>query len=205
MTAHEQAAGGRAGKRQRREAAQAARQADRAHEAQKNRIHRFAFRGAAVLIITGLLGGLGWWVFRPKPGSYVASQGNAHVTSEAAGFRYASDPPTSGPHFAGVASWGVHAQPISKSLQVHNLEDGGVLVQYNCADCDDLVRNLKDIVLRYSDKVILAPYPGMKTRIALTAWAYIDAFDEFDERRILRFIEAHRGVDHHARSGGFGS
>lgn len=192
-------------KRQRREAAREARQAERARERQKNQIRRFALRSASVLIIAGLVGGLGWWVFRPKPGTYVPSQGNAHVASEPAAFRYASDPPTSGPHFPGAASWGIHEQPIPKALQIHNLEDGGVLVQYNCSDCDDLIRNLKDIVRRYPDKVILAPYPGMKSRIALTAWSYIDAFDQFDERRIVRFIEAHRGIDHHLRYGQFGS
>ena len=79
--------------------------------------------------------------------------------------------------------------------------DGGVLVQYNCTDCDDLVSKLKDIVRRYPDKVILAPYPGMNTRIALAAWSYLDAFDEFDEQRILKFIQAHRGIDHHQRGG----
>jgi len=151
------------------------------------------------------VGGLGWWIFRPKPGTYVPSQGNAHVVGEAVAFRYASDPPTSGPHAGGTVPWGIHEQPIPKALQVHSLEDGGVLVQYNCTDCDDLVRNLKDIVRRYTDKVILAPYPAMKTRIALTAWSYLDAFEQFDEQRILRFIEAHRGIDHHVRSGGFGS
>ncbi|MBI3085514.1 MAG: DUF3105 domain-containing protein, partial [candidate division NC10 bacterium] len=78
-------------------------------------------------------------------------------------------------------------------------------VQYNCFDCNDLIFRLKDIVRRYPDKVILAPYPGMKSRIGLTAWSYIDAFDQFDEPRILRFIEAHRGIDHHSRYGGFGS
>jgi hypothetical protein len=135
----------------------------------------------------------------------VASQGNAHVTGEPVAFRYASDPPTSGPHAAGMAAWGIHERPIPKALQIHNLEDGGVLIQYNCEGCDDLVSKLADIVRRYPDKVILAPYPGMKTRIALTAWSYIDAFDEFDERRVIRFIEAHRGIDHHGRYGGFGS
>ncbi len=192
-------------KHQRRRAEREARQAERARDKRKHRIQRFTRRGAYVLLIAGLLGGLGWWVLRPKPGSYVPSQGNAHVVTEPIGFRYASDPPTSGPHAGGLASWGIHEQPIPKVLQIHNLEDGGVLVQYNCTDCDDLIRNLRDIVRRYPDKVILAPYPGMKARIALTAWSYIDAFDEFDERRILRFIEANRGIDHHARYGGFGS
>jgi hypothetical protein len=192
-------------KRQWREAARDARQAARARERRRTRLRRFVIRGTLVLLIGGLVAGLAWWVFQPKPGTFVASQGNAHVSGEPVAFRYASDPPTSGPHFAGAASWGIHDQPIPKALQVHNLEDGGVLVQYNCADCDDLVRNLKDIVLRYREKVILAPYPGMTARIALTAWAHIDAFDQFDEQRILRFIEAHRGIDHHPRYGGFGS
>ena len=91
----------------------------------------------------------------------------------------------------------MYDQPIPGILQVHGLEDGGVLVQYNCTDCENLVRKLKDIGLRYRDTVILAPYRGMKTRVALTARTYTDAFDQFDERRILRFIEAHRGIDHH--------
>ncbi len=194
-----------AAKRDRRHAARQARQTERARQEGKVRLQRLVLRGVAFLLAAGLVGGLGWWMFRPTPGTYVASQGNAHVLSEPVAFRYASDPPTSGPHFAGAAAWGIHEQPILRALQIHNLEDGGVLVQYNCTDCDDLVRNLKDIVRRYSDKVILAPYPGMKTRIALTAWSYIDAFDQFDEQRILRFIETHRGIDHHPRYGGFGS
>jgi len=192
-------------KSQRRQAAKEARRTERTREVRRTRLQRFLIRGAVVLLIGGLVAGLGWWAFQPKPGSFVASQGNAHVTGEPVTFRYASDPPTSGPHAAGMAAWGIHERPIPKALQIHNLEDGGVLIQHNCEGCDDLVSKLADIVRRYPDKVILAPYPGMKTRIALTAWSYIDAFDEFDERRVVRFIEAHRGIDHHGRYGGFGN
>jgi hypothetical protein len=59
------------------------------------------------------------------------------------------------------------------------------------------VTRLRAVVLRYDRFVILAPYPGMRSRIALTAWTRIDTFDEFNERRIVRFIEAYRGIDHH--------
>jgi hypothetical protein len=59
------------------------------------------------------------------------------------------------------------------------------------------VEQLTAIVRRYEIQVILAPYPGMPTRIALTAWTRLDAFDEFDEARIVRFIRAYRGIDHH--------
>ena len=112
---------------------------------------------------------------------------------------YNSRPPTSGPHLPSIARWGIHTQPIPDALQVHNLEDGGVLVQYNCRDCDPLIAKLEAIVSRYSDKVILASYPQMDTQIALTAWGRIDTFDAVDEQRIVRFIQAYRGIDHHPR------
>jgi hypothetical protein len=41
----------------------------------------------------------------------------------------------------------------------------------------------------------------MGHRIALTAWTRIDTFDESDEGRIVRFIDAYRGIDHHVRTG----
>jgi hypothetical protein len=92
----------------------------------------------------------------------------------------------------------VHTRPITPELQVHNLEDGGVVVQYNC-ECPDLVAQLAAIVKKYDKQVILAPYPTMKTRIALTAWTRIETMDQFDGRRIQRFIDSYRGIDHHER------
>jgi hypothetical protein len=85
-------------------------------------------------------------------------------------------------------------------MQVHNLEDGGVVIQYFCQDCPDLVKQLTAIAERY-DRVILAPYAGLDRKIALTAWGRIDKFDEFDEARIVTFIKAHIGIDHHREEG----
>jgi hypothetical protein len=47
---------------------------------------------------------------------------------------------------------------------------------------------------RYPKWVLVAPYPDptVGARIALTAWGRIDTFDEFDEQRITRFIEAYK-------------
>ena len=113
-------------------------------------------------------------------------------------FVYNSTPPTSGPHLGSLAQWGVYEEPVPNELQVHNLEDGGVMVQYDCPDgCPELVDQLAEIVEEYDEGVILAPYPGMDSRIALTAWQRIDQFDEFDEERVQRFIRAYAGDDHH--------
>jgi hypothetical protein len=141
-----------------------------------------------------------WFAYQAaadKPGERFADLGNEHIqTASEPHTPYNSDPPTSGPHLPYIAPWGIHTRPIPLELQVHNLEDGGVVVQYNC-ECPELVEKLRGIVRRYDKQVLLAPYPSMKSRIALTAWTRLDHLDEFDERRIVRFIEAYRGIDHH--------
>jgi hypothetical protein len=150
-------------------------------------------------VAAGLIGYLAYRAAADLPGVRLPAQGNAHLQMATdPHVPYNSDPPTSGPHLPYIAPWGIHTAPIVKELQVHNLEDGGVMVQYNCASpCPDLVAKLTEIVKRYETQVILAPYPGMASRIALTAWARLDAFDDFDEARIVRFIRAYRGIDHH--------
>jgi hypothetical protein len=160
------------------------------------------------LLVTGLMVAVmaavlvGYWAFRAAadlPGVKLPDLGNAHIQlATDPHVPYNSVPPTSGPHLPYIAPWGIHTEPIRDELQVHNLEDGGVMVQYHCASpCPDLQAKLTEIVRRYETQVILAPYPGMRTRIALTAWTRLDAFDDFDEARIVRFIRAYRGIDHH--------
>jgi hypothetical protein len=134
-----------------------------------------------------------------QPGERLPDLGNLHIEEgQASPIAYNSTPPTSGPHYGSLAAWGVHTEPIADELVVHNLEDGGVAIWYACPDgCPELVEQLESLANRYREGVLLAPYPGMDSRIALTAWTRIDQFDEFDERRITRFINAYLGEDHH--------
>jgi hypothetical protein len=136
-----------------------------------------------------------------QPGERVPDMGNQHIQEgEASPLAYNSTPPTSGPHYGGLAEWGVHSQPVPDELVVHNLEDGGVAIWYDCPDgCDELVNQLASVTDNYREGVLLAPYPGMDSQIALTAWTRIDKFDTFDEQRITRFINAYLGDDHHVR------
>ncbi len=157
----------------------------------------YAAIGAVVVVVLGFF--LVRAIATPAPGEAVRSLGNTHITEGQMGqFTYNTTPPTSGPHLGSLARWGIYSEPVPNELQIHNLEDGGVMVQYNCPDgCDEMVSQLAEIVNRYEDHVILAPYPDMDARIALTAWGRIDKFDDFDADRIVRFIKAYRAVDHH--------
>jgi acylphosphatase len=154
---------------------------------------------AGVIVVAAAIG---WFAYRASadlPGEKFADLGNEHIqTASDPHTPYNSEPPTSGPHLPYIAPWGIHTRPITNELQVHNLEDGGVMVQYNC-ECPELVEKLRNIVRKYDKQVILAPYPTMKSRIALTAWTRLEKFEEFDEKRIVRFIDAYRGIDHHKR------
>lgn len=146
------------------------------------------------------------------PGVSVPSLGNDHIQSiDSPHPPYNSKPPTSGPHVPFVAKWGIYRQQIPNELQVHNLEDGGVMIQYDCQNCAEMIQKLENLGREYLKMsqmtpqnsrfghLIVAPYPGLDTPIALTAWGKIDKLNEFDEARIRRFIEAYVGIDHHPR------
>jgi hypothetical protein len=191
---------GKAAKRQRKEEAKARRAEERLRQERRRQITRLGTW--AVLLLA--LGYGGYWAYGRIRARVTwqefPSLGNEHVSSPSVPhIPYNSDPPTSGPHTPYLAKWGIHDRPVPKEEQVHNLEDGGVIIQYNCPEgCPELVEKLSGIARRY-ERLILAPYPGTDNRITLTAWRRLDKFDEFDEQRIIRFIDAHIGIDHHPR------
>jgi hypothetical protein len=157
--------------------------------------------GLAAVAVAVIVGYLAYRAAADLPGVSRPDLGNLHIQSvNEPHVPYNSEPPTSGPHLPYLAPWGVHTSPVPRELQVHNLEDGGVVVQYSCpAGCPELVAQLTDVVKQYDKQVLLAPYPGLTQRIALTAWTRIDTFDDFDRARVERFIRAYRGIDHHKR------
>jgi hypothetical protein len=141
------------------------------------------------------------------PGRAVEIQGMEHVNKGDPHAPYTTRPPTSGPHWSILGEapvpWGIYQEPVPDEAQVHNLEHGGVMIQYNCRDCPELVTQLEGLAGRYvaanllprypqSAKLVVAPYYDMPSRIALTAWGRIDTLDGYDEARITRFVDAYR-------------
>lgn len=181
---------------QRREAERLKREA----AARRARIQRFAIYGViaalvvlgAALAVPSLMGSMSGVAAQ---GTQFPNQGADHINQGQAHAPYTSNPPTSGPHYGSPARWGVYDQPIPDETLVHNLEHGGIVVHYNCPDgCPELVAQLKQLAGEYRSKVILAPRPNpdVPYRIILTAWTWLDGFDEFDAERIRAFIRAHK-------------
>lgn len=161
--------------------------------------------GAVVVLGIGAL-----LVFdEPPPGVEFPSQGNFHLASiDQPHEPYISSPPSSGPHVGFLANWGVHEEPIPEQLFVHNLEDGGVVITYDCPDgCDDLRSGLTALVEDVGGRVVLTPYEGIEHegvsyRAAAVAWTRVFYFDELtseNESEVRTFIRLYEGIDHHVR------
>ena len=147
-------------------------------------------------------------------GAHFPSQGHQHFAEGASTtFAYNSDPPTSGSHKEIFSDAFNSPTPLPKFVQVHLLEHGNVLLQYNC-NCPDIAGALYQIAYKYDSQlipanqlqplpidvrgaeesgqaVIVAPYPGMSHKIALTAWTRLGTLDAIDQAKIASFINAY--------------
>lgn len=134
----------------------------------------------------------------------VQSQGQRHVEKLAENFKYNSVPATSGPHqpqpLAPVV-WGVYDDPVEQVKVVHNLEHGGVIVQYGP---EVPAQAVQDIIVWYRDDpngLVVAPLapalleeePELSDGIALTAWTYLQTCKRFNEEAFSNFVDLHRG------------
>ncbi|MCX8103548.1 MAG: DUF3105 domain-containing protein [Candidatus Bipolaricaulota bacterium] len=177
----------------------------------KRAVQRSGFRRwgiIAAMVVTAV--GLGAWavysIYFTKPGVAIPiQQPSDYELRLGETVQYNSIPPTSGPYAGATTDWGIHDRPIPNELQVHMLRLGGVLVQYRPTESpaldDPVAEGLKRLIGRLRTehlekycKVIVAPYPALPKKIALTAWGRLDAFDAEGitpeiERRIVRFLD----------------
>ena len=129
-----------------------------------------------------------------KPGEGLPDQGEQHIDDTATFDGYNSIPPTSGPHWNAPGPWGIFSSPIPNERQVHNLEHGGVMIQYNTQD-QGLISQLRQFTLlqpNFPCFIVLAPYPDMTFTIAVTAWRARDTMEAYDKARLQEFVNAYR-------------
>lgn len=132
------------------------------------------------------------------PGEAVEIMDSPHISQTRADtVEYNSQPPTSGPHFAFTVATGVYQRPVAAGLFVHAMEHGHVIIHYAPGTPDDEVTALTKLAKRYGADVMLHPYPPLERGIALAAWGRLDRLDQYDEDRLVAFIEALRGRYQH--------
>ncbi len=157
-------------------------------------------RTLGIGIVIALVAAGSWWLVRytreqsqNQPGAFYPDQGRPHVPIGTP-FAYNSNPPTSGPHFAQPAEWGVYREEIPDQVLIHNLEHGGIWISYRSGIATSTVERLEAVAREFGRKVIMAPRSANDADIALAAWNRLDKFsaDEFSEERVRSFIKAWR-------------
>lgn len=193
----------------------------KAKRSQRRRIYLWAGAGAVLVLLIGLAIYANVRRTIPVEGQETfATQGNAHIGADAPNaFVYNSTPPTSGPHYPNTAQWGISSQPQPYEYLLHNLEDGGVVIYYQCPEgCADTVAALTEVVqplLAANRRLILTPndptwvdaggqplHRDMGAPIAVTAWGRLLKLDNVDVPRIQAFISKYEGINNHAPGAG---
>jgi hypothetical protein len=90
----------------------------------------------------------------------------------------------------------IYAQQMESSANPPAASDEAALQplpeSFKSQDCQNLVKELTQI---YEDngktRLIVVPRPNLDAKIALTAWRYLDKFNDFDKNRINSFIGSH--------------
>ena len=151
---------------------------------------------AAVLVVAAIVASI---IFQPAPpaaytpgGSGASIEGVETFDNESQHVEgvvdYPQSPPAGGPHNAVWLNCGIYDQPQQNENAVHALEHGAVWVTYDAAKVSgDELATLKSALP--SSYIVLSPYEGLDTPIALSNWNHQLKVDSADDPRIAQFLE----------------
>jgi hypothetical protein len=114
-----------------------------------------------------------------------------------------TSPPTTGPHYGQPAIWGAWNDPLQLARVVHNLEHGGVFIQYGDEVPEETVAQLRSFYDQHRNGTLLAPLASLGETITLGAWVtperagegsdrgvgYLAKCTEFDEAAFAAFFD----------------
>lgn len=133
--------------------------------------------------------------------------GGPHVEVLPKGFKYNTEPPTSGLHYPRWILWGIYDSPVDRLRSVHNLEHGGIMIHYGDKVPAAEVAKLGDFYREDPNGVVVAPLPSLGNKISLAAWTFdIARLNErgyegeghlalgtkFDDDAFRTFVDAYR-------------
>jgi hypothetical protein len=81
---------------------------------------------------------------------------------------------------------------VPEIAAVHNLEHGGVIVQYGSGVPATAVASLRRFVAASPNGMLMAPLPKLGQEIALTAWTYRAMCTRFDRTAFALFRDTFR-------------
>jgi Protein of unknown function (DUF3105) len=124
-----------------------------------------------------------------------------HVEELPGDYEYNSIPATSGLHYPVPAIWNLYDQPVPQINYVHNLEHGGMVVQYGSEVSDEDVASLASWYQQDPRGLLVAPLaeelekedPTLADTIVATSWTHMMRCGAFDEDALDDFSDSYRG------------
>jgi Protein of unknown function (DUF3105) len=107
-------------------------------------------------------------------------------------YHWNSFPPTSGPHYQQWVIWGIYTDPIRQIQQIHNLEHGGVVIQYGSKVPSSDVDKITSFYRSSDNAMLVAPFPKLGNKIAVEAWTYLSTCTRFNQNAFTKFRDALR-------------
>jgi len=112
---------------------------------------------------------------------------------------YATNPPSSGNHYAIWAAYGTYDRVFPRGFWVHSLEHGAVVITYHCpegcaaeiAEAQAFIDGLPADCGPTSRRVILTPDPDLDVRFAASAWGFTLRANCFDRAAFSDFFTMH--------------
>jgi Protein of unknown function (DUF3105) len=122
------------------------------------------------------------------------SEGRGHITTlnPKPPIKYNSFPPTSGKHYYVPAVWGSYDSPVSEYQAIHNLEHGGVVIQYGKGVSQSTIAKIGSFYQSDPTAILVAPLPALGNKVALTAWTQLATCPGFDATAFKAFRDAYR-------------
>ena len=120
------------------------------------------------------------------------NQGRNHTSKLDDKAEHNSFPPTSGVHHFQPAIFGIYEQPLNQLQVLHNLEHGGIAIQFGGRVPEATVAQIAEFYRDDANGMIVAPLPRLGDKIALTAWTHIATCTRFNREAFTTFRDAYR-------------
>jgi hypothetical protein len=101
-------------------------------------------------------------------------------------------PPSSGRHYYQWVLWGDYDTPVRLIEEVHNLEHGGMIIQYGNKVSKSDIEEINAFWQKDPTAMLVAPLPNLGNKIALTAWTQWAECTSFDQKAFKAFQSAFR-------------
>jgi len=103
---------------------------------------------------------------------------------------YTVNPAVGGKHFPQWANCGFYTSPVPEEFAVHVLEHGGVWIAFDPTIGADDVAAIRDAT-DAATHVLANPYPGLTSKIVLSAWSRQLDLDSTSDPRFQAFIDTY--------------